>query len=282
MSPGLETLRDAIDVHVHTAPDVVARRYTDLELATCAREAGLRGVVLKCHHESTVGRAAAATEATGIEVYGGLVLNAGTSGGVSTTAVETALYLGARIVWWPTVTSAAHRTVFGGIETPEPPIDGRVVEEICRLIAAHDAVLATGHAGKSTVWRLAEIAEVARARLLVTHADFWVPDLDVDEQARLAAAHANVWFERCAYTCLPGTPRPRPVEHVVEGILATGGGARNVVSSDLGQPELPAYPGGLLDFVALLVDGGIPEEAVRTMLVEQPARLLGVEEALVA
>jgi len=269
-------LEGAFDLHVHTRPDVIARRYTDLELATIARDAGMRGVVLKCHHESTVGRAAAAAAVTGIEVLGGLVLNDGCSGGVRPEAVDTALRLGGKIVWWPTVTSAAHLTVFGGVPTPEPPVDKAVLGEIFALVAEHDAVFATGHAAKSTVRALAELSHGTGARLLVTHADFWIPELTVSEQAELARDHPHVWFERCAYGSLPGTPRPQPVGPLVEAIAATGGPARNVVSSDLGQPELPPYVEGLTSFAAMLVEAGLPAEELRALLSERPTALLGL------
>lgn len=268
-------LDGVVDVHVHTAPDVVERRYTDVRLGGLARDAGMRAVVLKCHHESTVGRAAAASEAAGFPVLGGIVLN-DWCGGVEPGVADAALRLGARIVWWPTLSSPAHAAVSGGAPTPEPPPDERA-RAVCRLVAAHGAVLATGHAGRETVLALAAMTAEEGARLLVTHADFLVPDLSAAEQAALARAHDHVWFERCAYMCLPGTPHPRPVEPVVEAIRATGGPARNVVSSDLGQPELPPYPEGLASFARALVAHGLPEGDVREMLTTQPARLLGLD-----
>ncbi len=267
-------LQDAVDVHVHTAPDVVERRYTDITLARLAQAAGMRAVVTKCHHESTVGRAAAASEATGFPVIGGIVLN-DWCGGLDAGVVEASLALGARIVWWPTLSAAAHATVFGGVPTPEPPLTAEA-ESICRLVAAHGAVLATGHAGRETVHALAAVAAETGARLLVTHPDYLVPDLSVAEQAALAGRHPEIWFERCAYMCLPGSPHPRPIEPVVEAIRATGGPARNAVSSDLGQPELPPYPDGLALFAADLIAHGLTTGDVREMLTSSPAALLGL------
>jgi hypothetical protein len=268
-------LEGAVDVHVHTAPDVIVRRSTDVELARNAQVAGLRAVVVKCHHESTVGRAAAATEATGFPVLGGIVLN-DWLGGIDPGVVDASLRLGARIVWWPTLSSPAHHRVFDGVaDTVEPPLDERA-RAICGLVAEHGAVLATGHAGRETVHALAAVAAEEGARLLVTHVDFLVPDLPVAEQAELARTYDDVWFERCAYMCLPGAPHPRPAGPVVEAIRATGGPARNVISSDLGQPTLPPHPDGLADFAGMLVAHGVPEGDVREMLTTQPARLLGL------
>lgn len=270
-------LRDAIDVHLHTAPDVTERRYTDLQAARRAQAAGMAGLVLKCHHESTVGRAAAAAEATGLAVHGGLVLNARLSGGVDPVAVEAALALGARIVWWPTVTSAAHATYYDRVPTPEPPVDRDALAAICELVAGHGAVLATGHAGRATVWTLVEAASAVGATVLVTHADFWIPDLEPAEQAELARAHPGAWFERCAYVCAPEAPDPRPLARVLAGIEATGV-ERSILSSDLGQPRLPAYPEGLERFAGA-VAAALGEDAARAMLTTGPRRLLGPPSA---
>ena len=57
---------------------------------------------------------------------------------------------------------------------------------------------------------------------------------------------------------------------------ATGGGRRNIVSSDLGQPELPPYVEGLTAFSAMLVDAGLPAADLHELLCERPAALLGL------
>lgn len=271
----MSILAGAVDVHLHTSPDVVRRRYTDFEAAALARDAGMRAIVLKCHHESTVGRAAAAAAATGFPVYGGLVLNRWCSGGVDVESVRTALELGAKVIWLQTLTSSAHRAYYGtGPGDAEP--DSRVLEEVCEAVGSHDAVLATGHATPALVRRVAEAASGTSARILVTHADFVIPDLAAEEQAELAVAHPQVWFERCAYICAPGTPEPRPVARIAQAIAATGGPVRNVLSSDLGQPGLPSYPDGLGAFAEALVEEGVDERDVRRMLTDEPARLLSL------
>ena len=44
-----ELVRGAFDMHVHVAPDVVARRIDDVALARRFEELGLAGFVLKSH-----------------------------------------------------------------------------------------------------------------------------------------------------------------------------------------------------------------------------------------
>ena len=269
-------LRGAVDIHVHTSPDLQPRRYTDLELGRLARRHGLRAAVVKCHHESTVGRAADAAEASGAELFGGLVLRR-RAGGIDPDDAAAALDMGARIVWLPTLTAPAHLAYFGG-----GPPEGEWLAEadarrLCREVAAHGAVVGSGHAGPATVARLAEAAEEEGARMVITHPDYVIPDLDVEAQAAFAERYPSAWFERCAYSFLEGSPAPAPLSRVVEAIEATGGSARNVVSSDLGQPEMPAWPDGLESFCSALAEAGIAASAVGEMVAEAPAALLGLD-----
>ena len=103
------SLNGIIDMHVHTAPDVCQRTYNDLELTAAAVRAGARAIVIKGHHCSTVARAALcnaynrmAFDSNSFVMYGGLVLNYEV-GGLNPQAVQTALEMGAKVIWLPTV-----------------------------------------------------------------------------------------------------------------------------------------------------------------------------------
>src|SRR5690606_10327312 len=66
----------AVDMHCHPYPDLFPRVADDHDIVSAAKGAGMRAVVLKCHHESTVSRAYHMRRAVpGINVYGGIVLN---------------------------------------------------------------------------------------------------------------------------------------------------------------------------------------------------------------
>ena len=54
----IEILKGAYDLHVHSAPDVVKRRFSDIELAHRFVAAGMKGYAIKSHQSSTAGRAA--------------------------------------------------------------------------------------------------------------------------------------------------------------------------------------------------------------------------------
>ena len=57
MQPDVIDLEDAIDIHFHPHPDLIPRATDDRGVVQRAEECRMRAVVLKCHFESTVGRA---------------------------------------------------------------------------------------------------------------------------------------------------------------------------------------------------------------------------------
>ena len=104
-----ELLNGAWDLHFHTAPDVVPRKYTDLELAEEWSGAGMKGGVIKCHYADTTGRAAMLRSLfPGLKVYGGLVLNR-QAGGLNPDAAERMAQAGGKYLWFPTMDSLSYR-----------------------------------------------------------------------------------------------------------------------------------------------------------------------------
>ena len=98
-------VRGAVDYHVHVAPDFVARRITDVDLARRCLETGQAGFGLKSHYTPTTERAQVVAAAVpGVVVLGTITLNRAV-GGLNPLAVEVAARQGARIVWFPTVSS---------------------------------------------------------------------------------------------------------------------------------------------------------------------------------
>src|SRR3989304_5965168 len=50
-------LKGAFETHVHAGPDVLPRKFNDIDLAHLAQERGFGGFVLKSHHAITADRA---------------------------------------------------------------------------------------------------------------------------------------------------------------------------------------------------------------------------------
>lgn len=283
-----DLLAGAVDLHVHTSPDLVDRFESDVALARDARKAGMAGVVVKSHVVPTAGRVDLVNEAVGDELlYGGVACN-GTVGGLNRDAVETALELGAQIVWLPTAWSANHASQareagverFVGQRVPnedeEIPVarDGEVTaatRTIIDLVAEYGAVIGTGHATPAEVEAVAAACADADVDCLVNHPCFRVVDIPLDQQERLA--NLGAVMEYCAYSVQ--STAGHTVDRVVEAVERVG--AENaVLATDYGQADNPPVP-GLRKFAERVIDAGIDRETVRRCLTDTPARLLGLD-----
>ena len=97
------SIAGAYDLHVHVAPDVIARRIDDIDLAHEFLARGLKGFILKSHYVPTAERAKVVTKAVpGISAFGAITLNHSV-GGLNPVAVEIAGRSGCKLVWMPTV-----------------------------------------------------------------------------------------------------------------------------------------------------------------------------------
>ena len=98
-----EAIEGGYDLQVHVAPDVIARRIDDLDLAREFLARKLKGFVLKSHYAPTYERAKVVTKASpGITAFGAITLNHSV-GGLNPVALEIAGRSGNKIVWMPTV-----------------------------------------------------------------------------------------------------------------------------------------------------------------------------------
>jgi hypothetical protein len=292
-----ELVRGAYDTHIHIAPDLVERRITDIQLARRFQRVGLAGFVLKSHYQSTAARAAVVREAVpGVNALGAIALNRAV-GGLNSVAVEVAAREGARIVWFPTVSSEnEQREVLAARAGANVPVwvefelelreqgvhsapvavmdgNGRLApeaREVLRTIARHDMVLATGHLSRDEIFALVDGALAAGIRdVVVTHPDFPSQNLLIEDQQELAARGALL--ERCFTT--PHTGKTT-WERVIEATRAVGA-EHTVWSTDLGQVFNPPVEDGLPLMADRFVDAGFSEDEIRVMAVENTSRVAG-------
>ena len=290
-------MRGAYDTHIHIAPDLVERRITDIQLARRFQRVGLAGFVLKSHYQSTAARAAVVREAVpGVSALGAIALNRAV-GGLNSVAVEVAAREGARIVWFPTVSSEnEQREVLAARPGANVPVwvefelelreqgvhsapvavmdgNGGLVPEarqVLRAIARHDMVLATGHLSRDEIFALVDGALAAGIRdVVVTHPDFPSQNLLIEDQQELAARGALL--ERCFTT--PHTGKTT-WERVIEATRAVGA-KHTVWSTDLGQVFNPPVEDGLPLMADRFLDAGFSEDEIRVMAVENTSRVAG-------
>lgn len=269
-------LEGAIDLHVHSAPDIDRRRYNDIELLGEAVKARMAAVLIKSHQNSTVERAWLVQQVVpGIRVFGGLVLNQ-TVGGLNVEAVKLAVAMGAKQVWMPTRSAQNHRLHHGqpgGIRVLDA--EGNLapqVHGILEAMAGSDCILGTGHLSPEESFAVARSAQPLGVKILVTHPE-WGPTLYSCEMQKDLARLGNVWFERCfvSTTHLCGHV---PLERIAGAIAAVGIDS-TVLSTDLGQPETPPPVEGLRMYAERLRSSGFSPDQIRQMMQANPAFLLG-------
>lgn len=271
-------LEGAIDLHVHTAPDVEPRCVDDWELTQAAAEAGMRAVLIKSHYALTADRAWLVERMTSrIRVFGGLTLNEAV-GGLNPAAVEAALKLGARAIWMPTRSAANHKAFFGepglglSILSEEEKLKAEVYE-ILGLIAEFDVILATGHLSPKEIMALIPAAHSMGVRkIVITHPELPVVNLSIAAQRDLA--RAGVFFERCyVSTLLPGS-------QVTLGDIAKAirevGPEHTVLASDLGQKGNPHPVAGFGQYIDGLRSIGMGQQEIDVMIRRNPALLLSI------
>lgn len=293
MREDLEILQGAVDMHIHSAPSLFPRLVDHVEAAEGAKGYGLRAVVLKEHHGYTADRMYFVRKlVSGIEVYGGIVLN-NAVGGINPFAVEAAIELGAKIIWFPTLSAKNHLDQMGGpgfgssmqqmnkkkmIEKPITILDekGHLIPEVydvIDLIAANDLMLATGHLSIPEVRPLIITAkERGVKRLYLNHPEYIING-SIEEQKELA--QMGVFIEHLAIFMYPMWPTKWGIDGIVEMIKAVGP-ERTVLATDLGQVHNPPPWEGLRMFVRVLLEKGIPKEHLKIMIRDNPYFLLNI------
>lgn len=297
-------------MHIHTAPAPFERIGDTIDIATWCAEAGMAGLVIKSHFESTVSkvhhaRRALAETFPDFKIYSALALNRG-CGGVNPRAVEMALAQGAKVIWLPTLDAEGHVAGFGQAGTygframtldfkpprapaPSAPVtvlegsglysvlkDGKLTAEtkrVIELVRDYDAILGTGHITKPEIMAVYDYAvEAGLDRVVVTHPEFRAPNLDIKTIEDLARAGA--YMEFCAVDCFP-IHAVISVEDMRDMILAAGID-RSILSSDSGQPWAGRPPETLRIFLQCLHEKGLSPEQLKVMTTEIPERLLGL------
>lgn len=292
-------LKGAFDVHSHVDPDGFGpghngRAYDAMELAQLAKDAGMRGFVIKLHYDQSADDAYhVRARFPDLEVLGGIGTNFAT-GGMNPAAIrQMADVKGGwgRIVWMPTW-DAKHYVEHNGNDRPFITVakDGALVPEAKDLIAAvadvngktrsskGKVVLATGHNAPEEVLLIVEEARRLGIDVLVTHPLLESVGMNLEQMRQAVAMGAYLEFVS-AFANEEATIK----EHV-ETIKAIGA-EHCIVSSDRGQGrgdeghDSPAmsHVEGLALAAQALRKNGFSEAELDLMFKTNPARLLGLE-----
>lgn len=266
-----EPLDGMIDLHVHVAPGSRGERSTNaFDAARRARRAGMRALLIKNHHTETASQAYLVSQViTGIEVYGGIVLNRSV-GGINPPAVESMASMTGqlgRMVWLPTFDSEADAP-----DSDNVPItrNGELLPEVravFEVMKKHDLALATGHVSpEESLLVIREARAAGIERIVVTH-----PGSSWPLEMRKEAVFLGALLE---YTVL--SVSDETFDEFVARIRAVG--AENVVlTTDLGQPGNWVHVEGLNWAVSRLTGAGFSQAEIDVMTKRNPEWLLGLD-----
>jgi hypothetical protein len=233
----------------------------------------------------------------GVTVLGAITLNRSV-GGLNPLAVEIAAREGARIVWFPTVSSVneQHEVLAADPEgkvpvwvrfelslreaglacEPVPVVDEQgallpEAHEVLEVLARHQMVLCTGHLSRDEIFALVDGAVGAGIEtIVVTHPEF--PSQSVAPEDQVELARRGALLERCFTTTHTGKA---PWERFYEATRAVGP-EHTVWSSDLGQNFNPPVEDGLALMADRFLAAGFSGDDVRTMAVTNTRRVAGL------
>jgi uncharacterized protein DUF6282 len=296
-------LEGAFDTHIHSAPDVLPRKFNDIELAQRFKARRMAGFVLKSHYICTADRATLVNQIVPeVQAFGAIAMN-NSVGGLNPLALDIAGRLGTKVCWLPSVDNANElEAIAGQRDESKLPYwmsiaremralgiagsflnvteDGKVTSatrQCMEIIAKHDMILATSHIRPSEVLPVVKAAqEVGVKRIVITHPEFPTTLLSIPQQQELA--RLGVFFERCFTT--PNTGKIS-WEQVYANIREVGP-ATTILATDLGQTTAPYPDEGLGMFIEKLLENGFNERDVRRMVRDNPAQVLGARKATAA
>lgn len=287
----------AYDLHVHSAPDLLPRKFDDLDLAKRLVEAGMAGFAIKSHYFCTVDRAKLVnTHVPGCHAVGMLWLN-NSVGGINPYAVEMAGRAGTKIIGFPTVdTENGINKIFkmdpakrpfwarvivdmknDGIELKPVVVsqDGKLVPEVYDVldtIAKYNMILATGHLPPEECILLTKAAKERKVdRIICTHVSAAGSGYAVEYQKEMLQYGA--YMEHTTQSWSSGKVAFEKMASQIKEV----GIDHCIFSTDLGQPKNQYPDEGLRDFCTKMVEDGVfTETEVRKAIVDNPKALLGV------
>jgi len=290
-----DILKGAYDLHVHSGPDIMPRKFDDIELAQRIKESGMAGYVMKSHYFNTSQRGSLLKKIQPeCEAIGAIALNQSV-GGINSLAVEMAARSGAKIVWFPTTDAENEISqVMTGDPNKKLPYWAKIIKEleeenvklstisilqdgkltsetlaVIDTIAKYNIILATGHLSHEETFALVQEAyQRGVKKIIITHVDFPTTFYSVEDQKKLVKYGA--YMEHCYVTWKSGKvdfdETVRQIREVTPDHI--------ILSTDLGQSTNPYPDEGLLEFAKKLITSGFTENEIRKMIVDNPEKLL--------
>lgn len=148
------------------------------------------------------------------------------------------------------------------------------VAPILDLIAAHDAVLSSGHLHISEIWPLFDEAIRRGVKRMICNHPTYIVDATLEDITRLSGMGVYIEHSMCMFTETSSNRLYDP--QTLDALIHAAGVDRTILGSDLGRIGLPKLVDGFLDAIELCLDLGYAEGDVRKMVSTNAADLVGL------
>ena len=287
-----ELLKGVLDIHVHAGPSVASRELDAADMLKEAEAAGYRGFLVKDHYFPSMMGCQMIQRHLGngsVEIFGSLCLN-NAVGVFNLNAVDAAYGMGAKMIYFPTVSSKnhidAHKGGFAGagnMSVPETPVvyvdeKGELLPEAVRVLeymAEKNIALGTGHGSAREIDALVRTAVKAGVKkILVNHPHFHI-GATYCQMREWAALGAYIELNVCVFS--EGSKLGPLPTSVLEEMLREVPRDRMVLDSDMGQRGNGSPVEGMYRFMRLMMDRfGVTKEEIDVMAKKNPEILMGL------
>jgi hypothetical protein len=277
----------AIDTHMHTGPGAFPRHDNDFSASRKAQSHGMRAIVTKNHHFETASRAANVRSEVGFTTLGGITLNEWV-GGLNPHAIDGVANFDASIVWMPTITATNHleNAAVQMFETEEEAKAGiSVLDEegdlttetldILDRIAEHGFVIGLSHLSPTEAITLVEDATARGVEeFLVQHPHANFLNYTHDQMQTITDLGATLEFHYICTTEMMGNAAT--VDDFVAAVDAVGS-ENAVMATDGGATENPPAIEQFKRFIRDMLEAGVSENDIETMIKSNPRRIFDLE-----
>lgn len=287
-----ELLAGSIDIHAHGGSEPFERIMLEDDMLKDFTRAGMRATVIKTWYTPSASRNAMLqkninqwAEEQGLEpvkVFGGITLNQSV-GGLNPNAVERCLkYPGMKYVWLPMVDSYHHRKIVyddqtgSGIHMLDE--NGKVLpelQEIMRIVADNDLILASGHYPyKETSVVFEEAIKLGVKHLEVVHPAHIHSKTTIAEMKQYAQEGVKLMLSGLGTLAFPlHESGPYYAARMIHEV----GADHFVYGSDFGQIHNPRHIIGNRWMIQILLAYGVSKEDIAKIFKTNPAKHLGLE-----
>lgn len=285
-----ELVDGAVDLYVHSSPDLIPRRGNDLDLAKELATAGYSTALHRHHFSPTVDRSLLVSELTGFDLRGGLLMD-DTAGGLHPAVAELALRTGGRWIGLPTISARYFRSRLSGMAPHVRDMlgiggvvdvvdaDGALLpelREVLALVAEHDAILATGYVSPVETFAVIEAAKDAGVeRVVLSNPLSGAMGMSTDAVVEAMAA-TGIFLEISAYQYHDSAPRGPGALSLLDcgAVIRHVGVSRVILSSDGGMADAPPPQTLLADGMRAFMASGLTRSEVDRLVKENPTQLL--------